>query len=106
MKLIKAVIRPGKLEEVKAALLKIGIEEFMECAIVCHGRHKGQTMIYRGVEYVSNFAQKVKLEILAADDCVGKVIEVIGNIARTQRMEDCRIYILPSLETGFCAVPC
>jgi len=100
MKLIKAIIKPAKLEEVKAALQKIGIEEFMECAITCHGRQKGQAMVYRGVEYVANFVEKVQLGIIAADDSVGKIIEAIGNIAKTERMKDCRIYILPFLEAS------
>ena len=105
MKMIEAVIHKLKLQEVRSALDDIGVEDFMESSVICHGQ-KGRTMIFRGAKFEAYVAEKVKLEIIAADDCVGKVIEVIGNIARTQRMEDCRIYILPSLETGFCAVPC
>jgi nitrogen regulatory protein P-II 1 len=98
MKLIEAIIKPVKLDEVKSALQKIGIEEYMESALICHGRQKGQAMLNRGVEHVANFVEKVKLEILAADDSVGKIVEVIGNIAKTERMEDCRIFILPFVE--------
>ena len=98
MKLIEAIIKPVKLEEVESALRKIGIEEFMESALICHGRQKGQAMLYRGVEHMANFVEKVKLEIIAADDAVGKIVEVIGNIAKTERMEDCRIFILPFVE--------
>jgi len=98
MKLIEAIIKPVKLEEVKSALAKIGIDEFLESAIFCHGRLKGQAMVYRGVEYVSYFVEKVKLEVIAADDSVGKIIEAIGNIAKTERREDCRIYVLPFVE--------
>lgn len=98
MKLIEAIIKPVKLEEVESALQKIGIDEFMESALICHGRQKGQAMLYRGVEHMANFVEKVKLEIIAADDSVGKIVEVIGNIAKTERMEDCRIFILPFVE--------
>ena len=98
MKLIEAIIKPVKLDEVKSALAKIGIEEFMESAIICHGRRQGEAMSYRGAEYVANFVEKAKLEVVAADESVGKIIEAIANIAKTERKEDCRIYILPFLE--------
>ena len=55
-------------------------------------------MFYRGAEYVTSFVEKVKLEIIAADDSVGKIVEIIGNIAKTERREDCRIFILPFVE--------
>lgn len=98
LKLIEAIIKPVKLDEVKSALAKIGINDFMESAIFCHGRQKGQAMVYRGAEYFSNFVEKVKLEVIAADDSVGKIIEAIGNIAKTERRDDCRIYVLPFIE--------
>lgn len=98
MKLIEAIIQPMKLAEVRSALGKIGVEEFMESALICHGRQKGQALLYRGAEFVTDFVEKVKLEIIAADESVGKIIEVIGTIARTQRKEDCRIFILPFVE--------
>jgi nitrogen regulatory protein P-II 1 len=94
MKLVSAIIRPVKLDEVIAALKAIGIEEFMESTLICHGRRKGQTILYRGAECVANFAEKVKLEIVAADDAVGRVVEAIGSIAKTERRADCCIYIL------------
>jgi nitrogen regulatory protein PII len=99
MKLIEAFIKPVKLEEVKSALASIGIDEFMESAIFCHGRQKGKAMVYRGAEYVSNLVEKVKLEVIAADDSVGKIIEAIGNIAKTGRKEDCRIFVLPFVDS-------
>ncbi len=98
MKMIEAIIKPVKLDEVKSALAKIGVEEFMESAIYCHGRQKGQAIVYRGAEYVANLVEKVKLEVIAADDSVGKIIEAIGNIAKTERREDCRIFVLPFVE--------
>jgi nitrogen regulatory protein PII len=98
VKLIEAIIKPVKLDEVRAALKKIGIDEFMESALICHGRQKGQSMFFRGAEFVTDFVEKIKLEIIAADESVGKIIEVIGTIAKTERKEDCRIFILPFVE--------
>ena len=98
MKLIEAIVKPVKLDEIKSALARIGIEEFMESAIFCHGRQKGESMVYRGAEYVSCFVEKVKLEVIAADESVANIIEAIAHIAKTERREDCRIFILPFLE--------
>ena len=98
MKMIEAIIRPVKLIEVKAALLELGIEDIMESALIIHGSKKGQSMFYRGAEIVIDFVERVRLEIIAADESVGKIIEVIGNIAKTERREDCRIFILPFVE--------
>jgi nitrogen regulatory protein P-II 1 len=100
MKLIEAIIKPVKLDDVRSALQTIGVDDFMESALICHGRQKGQAMVYRGAEYVANFVERVKLEIIAADDAVGKIIEVIGTIAKTERKEDCRIFILPFVEAS------
>ncbi len=98
MKLVEAIIKPVKLAEVRAALRNIGIEDVMESPLICRGRQKGEAMFSRGAECVAGFVEKVKLEILAADDAVGKIIEVIGTIARTERTDDCRIFILPFVE--------
>ena len=100
MKLIEAIIKPVKLEEVESALAEIGVEDYMESSIVCHGRQKGHSIIYRGSEFVANVVEKVKLEIFAADDAVSGIIEVIGSIARTERTEDCRIFVLPYCEAN------
>jgi len=98
MKQIEAVIHQLKLHEVRNALDEMGIEDFMESAIMCHTHQNGQTMSFRGATFVANIVEKVKLEIIAADDSVGKIIEAIGSIARTGRREDCRIAIRPYLE--------
>jgi nitrogen regulatory protein PII len=98
MKLIEAVIQQLKLQEVRNALEEMGIEDFMESSIICHGGQKGQTMMFRGARFVANIVDKVKLEIIAADESVGNIIETIGAIARTGRKEDCRIAIRPYLE--------
>ncbi len=96
MKLIETVINRLKLEEVRCALDEIGVEDFMESSVISH--QKGQVMIFRGARFVANLVEKVKLEIITADDSVGKVVEAIGSIARTGRKEDCRIAIRPYLE--------
>jgi nitrogen regulatory protein P-II 1 len=98
MKLIEAVINQLKLQEVRNALEEMGVEDFMESSIICRGHQKGQIMIFRGAKFVANIVEKVKLEIIAADDSVEKIIEAIGSIAKTGRKEDCRIAIRPYLE--------
>ena len=96
--MIEAVIQQLKLQEVRNALDEMGIEDFMESAIITHGRSTGQTMIFRGARFVANIVEKVKLEIIAADDSVDTIIKVIGSIAGTGRRDDCRIAIRPYLE--------
>ena len=98
MKQIEAVINNFKLQEVRDALEEMGIEDFMESAILCH--QKGRTMMFRGASFVANIVEKVKLEIIAADDSVAGIIEAIGTITRTGRKEDCRIAIRPYLEVA------
>jgi nitrogen regulatory protein PII len=96
MQQIEAVIDQFKLQEVRSALEDMGINDFMESAIMCH--QKGQVMMFRGATFMTNIVEKVKLEIIAADDSVSRIVEAIGAIARTGRKEDCRIAILPYLE--------
>lgn len=96
MKQIEAVIQQFKLQEVRDALEEMGIDDVMESAVQCH--QKGRTMIFRGASFMANIVEKVKLEIVVADDSVGRIIEAIGSIARTGRKEDCRIAIRPYLE--------
>lgn len=98
MKLIEAVIKRLKLEEVRNALDEIGVDDFMESEVVSHSHLKKQVMMFRGATFVVNLVEKVKLEIIAADDAVAKIIEAIGSIAKTERKEDCRIAIRPYLE--------
>lgn len=98
MKLIEAVIHQFKLQEVRIALDELGVEDFMESQISCHSHNKGQTMIFRGARFVAEIVEKVKLEIVAADDAADKIIEAIGSIARTGQREDCRIAIRPYVE--------
>ena len=98
MKLIETVINRLKLEEVRCALDEIGVEDFVESEVIAHSHQKGQVMSFRGARFVANLVEKVKLEIIAADDSVGKVVEAIGSIARTECKGDCRIAIRPYLE--------
>ena len=98
MKLIEAVIHQLKLQEVRNALYEMGVEDVMESDIICHGHQKGKIMIFRGAKFVAKIVKKVKLEIIATDDSVEKIIEAIGSIAKTERREDYRIAIRPYLE--------
>jgi len=95
MKLIEAIIKPFKLDEVKEALSEIGIEGITVCEVKGFGRQKGHTELYRGAEYVVDFLPKVKLEIAVADELVAKVIETIEATAKTGRIGDGKIFVLP-----------
>lgn len=95
IKLIETVINRFKLEEVRIALDEIGVKDFREIDVAtpCHQKH--QVKIFRSARFVANLYERVKLQIIAADDSVGKVVEAIGSIARTERKENCRIAIKP-----------
>lgn len=95
MKLVEAIIKPFKLDEVKDALNEVGIEGITVSEVKGFGRQKGHTELYRGAEYVVDFIPKVKLEIAVNDDLVVKVVETIMNTAKTGRIGDGKIFILP-----------
>jgi nitrogen regulatory protein P-II 1 len=95
MKLIEAIIKPFKLDEVKDALNEIGIEGITVSEVKGFGRQKGHTELYRGAEYVVDFIPKIKLELAVSDDVVAKVIEVIEKTAKTGRIGDGKIFVLP-----------
>jgi nitrogen regulatory protein P-II 1 len=95
MKLIEAIIKPFKLDEVKDALNEVGIEGITVSEVKGFGRQKGHTELYRGAEYVVDFIPKIKLEIAVNDDLVPKVVETIINTAKTGRIGDGKIFILP-----------
>jgi nitrogen regulatory protein P-II 1 len=97
MKLIEAIIKPFKLDEVKDALSEIGTEGITVSEVRGFGRQKGHTELYRGAEYVVDFIPKVKLEIAVSDEMAAKVVEAIKNAARTGRIGDGKIFVL-SLE--------
>ena len=94
MKLIEAIIKPFKLDEVKEALNAIGIEGITVSEVKGFGRQKGHTELYRGAEYVVDFIPKVKLEIAVLDDLVAKAVETIQQSAKTGRIGDGKIFVL------------
>lgn len=94
MKLIEAIIKPFKLDEVKDALNSIGIEGITVSEVKGFGRQKGHTELYRGAEYVVDFIPKIKMEIAVSDDLVSKVVETIQNSAKTGRIGDGKIFII------------
>lgn len=93
MKKIEAVIKPFKLDEVKDALNAIGVQGITVTEVKGFGRQKGHTELYRGAEYVVDFLPKVKLEIIAADALVPKIIETIETTAKTGRIGDGKIFV-------------
>jgi Nitrogen regulatory protein PII len=95
MKLIIAVIKPFKLEEVKAALSGIGVEGMTVTEVKGFGRQKGHTEIYRGSEYTVDFLPKVKIEIATADAIAPKVVETIVRTAKTGKIGDGKVFVLP-----------
>lgn len=99
MKYIIAVIKPFKLEEVKSALTEIGVEGMTVTEVKGFGRQKGHTEIYRGSEYSVDFLPKVRLEIAIADELVTKGVEAITRAAKTGKIGDGKIFVLPLLES-------
>ena len=93
MKKIEAVIKPFKLDEVKQALQKIGIQGMTVSEVKGFGRQKGHTELYRGAEYVVDFIPKVKLEVVVDDGQMQQVIEAIVGAARTGKIGDGKIFV-------------
>ena len=98
MKKIEAIIKPFKLDEVKEKLMEMGGQGMTVSEVKGFGRQKGHTEIYRGAEYVINFVPKIKLEIAIGDDLVSKVVETIEKSARTGKIGDGKIFIIPMEE--------
>tara|TARA_A100001037_G_C14818293_1_gene486463 strand:- start:65 stop:403 length:339 start_codon:yes stop_codon:yes gene_type:complete len=99
MKLIKAIIKPFKLEEVKDALAEIGVEGMTVSEVKGFGRQKGHTEIYRGSEYTVDFLPKVKLETVVGDDVADKVIDAITEAGKTGKIGDGKIFVIPVEES-------
>ena len=95
MKLIKSIIKPFKLEDVKDALSEIGVEGMTVIEAKGFGRQKGHTEIYRGSEYTIDFLPKVVIEIVISDDLCDKVIDAISKAAKTEKIGDGKIFVLP-----------
>ena len=94
MKLIIAMIKPYKLEQVKSALAAIGVEGMTVNEVKGFGRQKGHTEIYRGSEYTVDFLPKVKLEIVASDDLAPKVVDEIVRASKTGKIGDGKVFVL------------
>ena len=95
MKLIIAIIKPFKLEEVKAALAAIGVEGMTVTEVKGFGRQKGHTEIYRGSEYTVDFLPMVKIEIVVADSVSNQAVEAIVRTAKTGKIGDGKVFVLP-----------
>lgn len=95
MKLVSAVIKPFKLDDVREALSEIGIQGVTVTEVKGFGRQKGHTELYRGAEYVVDFLPKVKIEAAISDDLVEQVIEAISATANTGKIGDGKIFITP-----------
>ena len=94
MKLVMAIIKPFKLDEVRESLTALGIQGLTVSEVKGFGRQKGQTEIYRGAEYSVSFLPKVKVEVVVADDLAASVVEAIQKSANTGRIGDGKIFVL------------
>ncbi len=95
MRKIEAIIKPFKLDEVKESLNAIGVQGITVSEVKGFGRQKGHTELYRGAEYVVDFLPKIKVEVVVADDLVEKVTDAIQSAAKTGRIGDGKIFVLP-----------
>jgi nitrogen regulatory protein P-II 2 len=93
MKMIVAIIKPFKLDDVRSALADVGVQGITVTEVKGFGRQKGHTELYRGAEYVVDFLPKVKLELAVDDDQVDRVIEAIIETARTGKIGDGKIFV-------------
>ena len=94
MKLVVAIIKPFKLDDVREALVGAGVEGLTVSEVKGYGRQKGHTEIYRGAEYAVNFVPKVRLEIVVADELAEPVVTAIRTTARTDKIGDGKIFVL------------
>ena len=95
MKMIVAVIKPFKLDDVRDALTRIGVHGMTVSEVKGYGRQKGHTEIYRGAEYAVNFLPKVRIEVAVAADQADKAVEAIGAAAKTGQIGDGKIFVTP-----------
>ena len=95
MKMVTAIVKPFKLDEVREALSGIGVQGITVTEVKGFGRQKGHTELYRGAEYVVDFLPKIKLEVAVADDQLERVIEAIQQSARTGKIGDGKIFVSP-----------
>ncbi|MBS0520623.1 MAG: P-II family nitrogen regulator [Proteobacteria bacterium] len=95
MKMVMAIFKPFKLDEVRDALTSLGIQGLTVSEVKGFGRQKGQTEIYRGAEYAVSFLPKVKIEVVIDDSMVERVLEAIRKAAGTEKIGDGKIFVLP-----------
>ena len=95
MKKVEAIIKPFKLDDVKEALQEVGVQGLSVTEVKGFGRQKGHTELYRGAEYVIDFLPKVKIEMVLPDDLVEVAVDAIISAARTEKIGDGKIFILP-----------
>jgi nitrogen regulatory protein P-II 2 len=95
MKIVMAIIKPFKLDEVRDALTSVGIQGLTVTEVKGYGRQKGHTEIYRGTEYAVSFLPKIKIEVAVPSDQVDKVVESISAAARTGQIGDGKIFVIP-----------
>jgi nitrogen regulatory protein P-II 2 len=96
VKLVVAIVKPFKLDEVKEALREIGVNGLTVTDVQGFGRQRGHTEVYRGAEYQVDFVPKAKVEVLAHEDQVQQVIDTISKTARTGKIGDGKIFVLPA----------
>jgi len=99
MKKIEAIIKPFKLDDVKEAITRLGIHGMSVTEIKGFGRQKGHTELYRGAEYVVDFIPKLKIEIVVKDELLGGAVDAIENAAKTGKIGDGKIFVVPVEET-------
>lgn len=95
MKLVTAIIKPFKLEDVRSALTELGLQGLTVTEVKGYGRQKGHTEIYRGAEYAVSFLPKIKIEVVVASGVADKVVEAIVRTARTGQIGDGKIFVSP-----------
>jgi nitrogen regulatory protein P-II 1 len=95
MKMVEAIIKPFKLDEVKEALTKTGVQGMTVSEVKGFGRQKGHTELYRGAEYSVDFLPKVKIQVLVPDEKAAQVVQVITDTARTGKIGDGKIFVTP-----------
>ena len=100
MKLIKSIVRPNTVDDVREALEKMSIPGMTVTEVRGHGRQKGHTAVYRGQEYNVSLLPKVEIEVVVADNVAEQVIQAIAKAARTGEIGDGRVFVLP-VEAGF-----
>jgi len=95
MKLITAIIKPFKLDEVRDALSAVGVHGMTITEVKGYGRQKGHTELYRGAEYAVNFLPKIRIEVVVPEEEADKVVEAIGSAAKTGQIGDGKIFVTP-----------